>query len=309
MSQTAAITLVGSTSPLGVSLVPFLTAAGYKVNAVYRNAALLPADWWENKAIEPVEYDLSSPGATLPAADAVIWLAHLDAGRYNEREVDMNLAAFEHFLSQISSLTEKMIFVSSGGSVYGNSSVLPIPEDHPREPLSTYGQAKKALEDRLMRHGRESGIATAILRPGNIYGFERPDRKTKGVTAAFLRALTDDKPFTIIHRGQTVRDLIYVDDVSRAVICALRSEKRSIVWNVGTGTGTSTSDVLELILELTGRKMPALIDKENFSSDVLNSILDVSSIAQCAGWRAEIPLSDGMRMTVEHWRHLLGQDR
>ncbi|HLA94282.1 MAG TPA: NAD-dependent epimerase/dehydratase family protein [Pyrinomonadaceae bacterium] len=297
------ISVIGATSPLGVSLIPALVSAGYDVNASFRERSRIPDDWNAEPAISYHEIDLTSDfEVTEFATETVVWLAHIDAGRYNERETEVNVNAFDRFLSLIDTdITKQVIFVSSGGSVYGEAESLSIREDQERRPLSTYGKTKRELEDRLMEFRRASGIRTAILRPGNIYGFERPDRKTKGVTAGFLRTIINGSPFTIIHGGKTVRDFVYVDDVCRAIILAVKNDSTNIVWNVGTGRGTSTLEVLNLILQQTGAKMPELIERENFSSDVLTNILDVERIRREANWSAEISLDEGMRRTLRYW--------
>src|SRR5205814_288267 len=93
------------------------------------------------------------------ARETVIWLAHLEQGRFNERETEVNLKPFENFLEQAqNSPVEKFIFVSSGGSVYGEPQFLPITEEHPRNPLSSYGKAKRAMEDKLLEFARNTNL-------------------------------------------------------------------------------------------------------------------------------------------------------
>ena len=239
------VSVIGATSPLGISLVDALKDAGCTVVASFRDMNLVPANWDDDPHILLHNLDLLyEPDAAAFGCETVVWLAHIDAGRNNEKEIEDNRRAFERFLSGLTrSTTSKIVFVSSGGSVYGHPQILPIPEGHTRVPLSTYGKTKRELEDRLIAFGRGSGLQTAILRPGNIYGFERPDRKSKGVIGAFLRSLADGSPFTLIHGGRTVRDFIHVDDVCTGVLAAIRSESGDIVWNVATGIGTSTVDV------------------------------------------------------------------
>ena len=117
------------------------------------------------------------------------------------------------------------------------------------------------MEDEVRAFGERTGTSTAILRPGNIYGFECPDRKCKGVTAAFLNTVDHGLPFTLIHQGRTVRDLMHVDDVTRAI--KLASEfAGSVEWNVGTGVGTSTIDWIESLRKELDAEMPELVERE-----------------------------------------------
>ena len=180
------ICIIGATSSLGINLVSLLVENGYQVFAAFRNEARVPDAWRENPSIVLQKLDLTVQNDFAAFCRAtVVWLAHLEQGRFNERETEVNLAPFENFLDQTeNSPTEKFVFISSGGSVYGEPLSLPITETHPRRPLSSYGKAKRALEDKLFEFTRNSNLKTAIIRPGNIYGFENPHRESKGIVAA-----------------------------------------------------------------------------------------------------------------------------
>jgi UDP-glucose 4-epimerase len=293
------ISVIGATSSLGINLVSLLVENGYKVFAAFRHEARVPDAWRENPLIVLQKMDLTAQNDfTAFCRTTVVWLAHLEQGRFNERETEVNLAPFENFLNQTqNSPTEKFVFISSGGSVYGEPLSLPITETHPRNPLSSYGKAKRALEDKLFEFARNSNLKTAIIRPGNIYGFENPHRESKGIVAAFLKAIHDKTPFTLIHKGQTVRDFIHVLDVSRAVLTAVESPQKEIVWNVATA-----ARVLEMILEKSGFEKPEINDIENFSSDVLANILSTEKIMSESNWSPQISLEEGISRDVENWR-------
>jgi UDP-glucose 4-epimerase len=298
------ISVIGATSSLGINLVSLLVENGYKVFATYRDAARVPGAWRENPSIVPQKLDLTEQtDFTDFCRPTVVWLAHLEQGRFNEREREVNLAPFENFLAAtLNSPTEKFVFISSGGSVYGEPSGLPITEMHPRNPLSSYGKAKRAMEDALLEFAQTSNLKTAIIRPGNIYGFENPRRESKGIVAAFLKAIHTKTPFTLIHKGQTVRDFIHVRDVSRAVLTAIESPQKKIVWNAATGKGTTAARVLEMILEKSGFEKPEIHEIENFSSDVLANILSIERITSESVWTPNISLEEGIARDVENWR-------
>lgn len=295
------VCVIGATSPLGVTLVPALTRAGYSVAASFRNESLIPGEWLADGPIRPFHLDLKSD-EPLPhfECDAIVWLAHLDAGRFNEAEAETNLRAFDRVLSRVEG-SDKFVFISSGGSVYGHAKSLPIGEEHERRPLSSYGIAKKVLEDRLIAFGSETDLSIAVLRPGNIYGFERPDRRTKGVTGAFLNAIAHNLEFTLVHGGRTVRDMIHVDDVCDAVELSIESARKNVIWNVGTGRGVTVGEILGLIMKRTGAAMPDLIECENFVSDVSKNVLSVEKIYSETGWSARIDLENGMLQTLSNW--------
>lgn len=298
------ISVIGATSSLGINLVSLLAECGDKVFAAYRNESRLPEVWRENPLIIPQKLDLTAPTDFADfCRETVVWLVHLDQGRFNKRETEVNLAPFENFLANTpNSATEKFVLVSSGGSVYGEPQFLPITENHPRRPLSSYGKAKNAMEDKLLEFSTKTNLKTAIIRPGNIYGFENPHRRSKGIIAAFLNAIQTKTPFTLIHKGQTVRDFVHVADVSRAILAAIESPQKEIVWNVATEKGTTAAEVLEMVLEKSGFEKPEINNIENFSSDVGANILSIERITNESDWTPQISLEEGISRTIENWR-------
>ncbi|MBS1795766.1 MAG: NAD-dependent epimerase/dehydratase family protein [Acidobacteria bacterium] len=299
------IGIIGATSALGLELVARLTAGGDRVFAGYRHEARIPEAWRDDSRIALRKIELAGEDVDFEALlkPSVVWLAHLDQGRFNARETEVNLKPFRRFLAQTAnSPVEKFVFVSSGGSVYGEPAALPITEDHPRAPLSSYGRAKRAMEDALFEFSRTSAVKTAIIRPGNIYGFEDPARESKGIIGAYLDAIRAGRTFTLIHGGRTVRDFVHVRDVARAIRAAVESEQKEIVWNVATGRGTTAAAVLQSIIDQSGFAAPAVENVENFASDVGENVLSIDRIAAESGWRPEIPLADGIREVVERWR-------
>jgi len=298
------ISVIGATSPLGVHLVSKLVNEGLSVMASFRSLDRVPDKWTDIHLITPINLDLKEPHDSVAfKSDVIVWLAHLDAGRDNAFEIDTNLRAFDNCLKNIDrSLTKKIVFVSSGGSVYGPQDSIPIKEDQERRPISSYGKAKLALENRLLEFAGSIEVDVAILRPGNIYGFESPDRFSKGVVGAFLRSLDNGSRFTLIHGGNTVRDFIHVDDVCDAIFSAVNCPRGRIVWNVSTGIGHRISEVLDMIQQITGGRMPELNSIENYASDVLISVLSPELIRSESGWSAKIDLGTGIAATVKNWQ-------
>jgi UDP-glucose 4-epimerase len=301
------ISVIGATSPLGVHLVSKLVGEGFNVTASFRLSDRIPNEWHQVSLISPVCLDLTdAQDSAAFKSDIIVWLAHLNASRDNIFEVDVNLTAFENFLRNVdSSLSKKIIFISSGGSIYGPQNSIPIAEDQERRPISSYGKAKLALENRLLDFGRTNGIKIAILRPGNIYGFESPFRFSKGVVGAFLRSLDNKSSFTLIHGGNTVRDFVYVDDVCEAILLSIQKSEEQIIWNVSTGVGHTINDVLDKILRHTGEPMPKLVQLDNFDSDVLINVLSSERIKRESSWIAKTDLETGVFKTVKKWQTAL----
>lgn len=296
--------VIGGTSPLGIDLTRHLINEGGRVRMSCRSKGRVPLYLRECPSVEIGRLDLD-PGTDFTPflSGTVVWLAHLDQGRSNELEVETNIAVFERFLSQATRAdVSKIIFVSSGGSVYGEPETLPIREDHPLRPLSSYGKAKAAMERLLIEMTGRSALPTAILRPGNIYGFSDPNRDIKGIVAAFIDALAGEKPFTLIHEGRTVRDFIHVDDVVSAISAAAESREKNVVWNVATGSGNPTIDIIEMISRAAERQARELIRVDNFETDVEQSVLSIARIKSRSDWSPRISLDAGIARTVAESR-------
>ena len=301
------ISVIGATSPLGVHLVSRLVGEGYAVTASFRSPDRLPKEWLQTSFITPAALDLrEDKDSAAFKNDLIVWLAHLDAGRDNALEVEANLDALENFLKKVEpSPSKKIVFISSGGSIYGPQNVIPTEEDQERRPISSYGKAKLALENRLLEFTRSTGVGIAILRPGNIYGFESPSRFSKGVVGAFLRSLDKKIPFTLIHGGNTVRDFVYVDDVCDAILLSIPHSVKEVIWNVSTGEGHTINDVLNKILQHSGGRMPEVAHIENYNSDVLASLPSPERIKREIGWIAKTDLDTGISTTVKNWQAAL----
>jgi UDP-glucose 4-epimerase len=294
------ISIIGGTSPLGIDLAIHLAGLGRRVIASFRDPSRIPSQF--DSRIDTAQLDLTENADFAPFLSkgvSVVWLAHLNQGRFNAQEAGTNTAAFERFLNAAAgSNIEQIVFISSGGSVYGEPRELPVTEDHPLAPLSSYGRAKAAMERLLAERMSSERVRTAILRPGNIYGFSDPNRDHKGIVAAFLKSITSSAPFTLIHDGRTVRDFIHVGDVVRAIAVAIDSPRENVVWNVATGTGSATGEVIARVREIIGLAMPEVHHISNFTSDVEQNILSIGRITEQSDWRPSTSLDEGLERTV-----------
>lgn len=303
MSSARIIGIVGATSPLGVHLVDFLVEQGYEVRAGYRLHEHVPMAWWSNSSIICVKADLEDQEnmkSAFEVCPVVVWLAHRQQGRNNKREIRLNTIPLDWFCRQIPQLgLQKLVFVSSGGSVYGQPIIVPVPEGHPRNPLSSYGRAKKRMEDILHLHAGQTGVAAAVLRPGNIYGPEYLSQRAKGVIGAFFRSIRNQRPFTLIGGGTVIRDFVHVHDVTRAIVCAIELEQKNIVWNIGWGTGYSVSYILELISTAMVCTKPVVIHRPAFTTDVTTSVLSTHRIIKESGWTPQINIRQGIERLAD----------
>lgn len=201
---------------------------------------------------------------------------------------------FLHRLSRINP-SAKVIFLSSGGTVYGSTGNLgPINEDHPRRPISPYGLGKVMQEEILQYFSRTTSLGYNILRVANPVGVYGKSLQQGLVTVA-LRAAALGEPINLFGDGTNVRDIFDADDAADAVAMALFSpELRSNIWNIGSGVGTSNREVLALIESVTGKPLKCNVLPAR-TGDVRGIVLDCRRVAAELGWRPTRPL----RSTIE----------
>jgi len=187
---------------------------------------------------------------------------------------------------------ETFLFISSGGTVYGIPKRLPVREDHPTDPISSYGITKLSIEKYVHLYGLDSIARAVSLRVANPYGQEQLMGTPVGALANFtLRALMDEK-IHIWGNGSIVRDYIDVSDLANAVLAAVAIP--SGAYNIGSGQGHSLNDLIEIVAKFKGRALDVTYESSR-SIDVPNIVLDTSKFAAAANWSAEISLIEGAK--------------
>lgn len=195
----------------------------------------------------------------------------------------------------------KIVFVSSGGTVYGVPALLPVKESHPTEPISSYGIHKLMVEKYLALARRLHGLEYSIVRPANLYGPRQRLDIAQGAVAVFLDRALRDEPIEIWGDGSVVRDYVYVEDAVDAMLRAARCEGEPRIFNVGSGIGVSLNQLVEEIGKLLGRRLRVQRGAARLV-DVPVNVLDCSLALRHLGWRATTALAEGLRRTCEWLR-------
>ncbi len=195
----------------------------------------------------------------------------------------------------------RIVYVSSGGVVYGEPEEIPTPEVAPKLPLSPYGVTKLSGEYYLYYYQAVHGLEYVVLRYANVFGPRQDPHGEAGVVAIFCECLQSGEELTIFGDGEQTRDYVYVKDVVSANLLASEMVLSpapnidAVAFNVGTGAGTSVNrlaDVLESIAEVR----PGRVYREARAGELRHSTLDVSRFAE-RGWAARHTLEDGLRET------------
>lgn len=199
-----------------------------------------------------------------------------------------------------SNAVKKIIFASSGGTIYGVPQQIPISEDHPTNPICSYGISKLIIEKYLYLYYKLYGLDYVILRISNAYGERQDPRSAQGAIAVFLGNIIKGQPIQIWGDGSVVRDYIHVHDIADACVNAIETrENKHHVFNIGSGKGLSLNQIIAYLKEEVKDRFD--VDyQEGRKIDVPVNILDIRLARNILGWEPAIPFEKGLRSTLEY---------
>ena len=198
--------------------------------------------------------------------------------------------------------TRKVVFASSGGTIYGqvDPADLPVRESHPQRPLSPYGVAKKAATDYLTVYREIHEVEFTALALANVYGPRQDPHGEAGVVAIFAGRLLSGQPCTIFGDGEQTRDFVFVDDVVDAFVRAA-DKGGGLVLNVGTGVETSVNELYDTMAAAAGVAEPATYQPPR-PGELQRSALDPGRAGIHIGWRPWTTLAEGSRAVLDWFR-------
>lgn len=252
--------------------------------------------------------DVADPKAVEVALEGVEVVYHLacstvpgtSAADPTQDVVDNVLGSVRLFEAAAQRGVEKIVYPSSGGTVYGHARKLPIDESHPTEPISVHGATKLATERYLAALSRQRGYRATILRFANPYGPGQWRRRSQGIIGALLRASATSEVVTLWGDGSVIRDYFALEDGVEA-LAAARLLGDGAVINVGSGKGRSIRDLVAIIEGVIGQPVPVRWEPER-GFDVAANVLDPERARQLLGWRPRVSLEDGVRRMWEAYR-------
>jgi UDP-glucose 4-epimerase len=195
----------------------------------------------------------------------------------------------------------RVVYASTGGAAYGDTDVLPTPEDHPLRPASPYGVSKTAAERYVDCWAGLTGGCALTLRLANVYGPRQDPAGEAGVVAIFTSRLLAGDPCVVNGDGEQTRDYVYVGDVAEAVARAVASGEVSGVVNIATGRETTVNDLyrrLARAIEVTRAPEhgPARPGEQR------RSVLDATRAKAMLQWTATTSLDEGLMKTIIWFR-------
>jgi UDP-glucose 4-epimerase len=244
------------------------------------------------KSLEDIDYVFHLVSSTLPAGS-------------NENPVydaESNLiSSLRLFRECCDRKVKKVIFLSSGGTVYGIPDSIPITEDHPTKPICSYGIIKKTIEDYLYLFHQLHNLDYNVFRLSNPYGERQNPYAAQGAIAVFLNKVLKDEEIVIWGDGEVVRDYIYIKDAAKALATSVTADSQSKLFNLSAGIGYSLNQIIDVIRKVTGKQNIKIRYQEKRSFDVPVSVLDNSLITRELGWKPETSLNSGIEATYKYF--------
>jgi len=311
-SQVRRVMVMGGLGFLGSHICRALVARGYTVRTFDKFYALrtLVADI--ESELQIMEGDMSRTEDVLAAigdAQMIINLIHTTVPGSSMRDpgydVTSNVAATAKWLARLGETeVQRLFYVSSGGTVYGNPQTAPITEEHPTEPLSSYGITKLSIEKYLALYANSCGVEYRILRPANIYGEGQRLNIGQGVIGVMVDRALRGEPLAVWGTGKRLRDYLHVDDLVSAVMVLMDYQGAEHIFNISSETGRSVRDIIRALQLYGGLEVEVkYIPDRGF--DVGDNVLSSARLRAETGWVPKVDFEVGIRRTVEWQRRQL----
>ena len=300
MSTRAIVT--GGAGFIGSHVVDALLADGYSVTViddlssgdagrVASDAELVELDIVDLPALEVVVAKVQPRAIFHLAAQASVIASVEDPGR----DCEVNVKGTLNVVEAARGCGAPVVFTSTGGALYGDEAPMPTGEDRIPAPLSPYGASKWAAEAYVKTWSLSSGLPHAVCRLGNVYGPRQSPHGEAGVVAIFAHHLYIGRAPKLYGHGKPTRDYVYVGDVVSALLSA---SGRSGIYNIATGVETDVASIWSELSSAAGKRIePELADLR--PGELTHSCLDISLAERELGWRPEVPIAQGLRLTYD----------
>lgn len=259
--------------------------------------------------LESVDYVLGDFGnreEIAEALDGVDLVYHLVGGTLpgssNEdpaADVAMNVLGGISLLEEcVARGIRKVVYVSSGGTVYGVPQTLPVHEEHPTNPISSYGVTRLCMEKYLELFHHLHGLDYVIVRPSNAFGPRQNPEAVQGVISVFAARILEGRGLTIWGDGSVIRDYVFVQDLVEGIWAASVTPAKHRVFNLGSGRGVALNELVAVLDSQLGRRT-AVEYTASRVFDVPAIYLDVTRAREELAWEPRTSLEDGIAATQE----------
>ncbi|PKM03321.1 MAG: NAD-dependent epimerase [Gammaproteobacteria bacterium HGW-Gammaproteobacteria-6] len=303
------VLIIGGNGFIGSHLALALRARSHMVRVLNHGPPRIDVDW------NGVEYrvgEYADPKVLAPALNDVDVVCHLasstvpaTANKDPVADIEQNLVSSVTLCEQMMRAgVRRIVFFSSGGTVYGDPEMIPVDENHPLRPISSYGVVKVAIENYLLMYAHLDRLEPLILRPSNPFGPRQALAGAQGVIGRFLGACLGNEVVPLVGDGSVVRDFIYIDDLIELTVRGIESGATG-VYNAGSGIGHSLRDVVAIIQRVTDGRL-RWVPAPARPFDVQKIVLDVSAVTARLQWRPLVGIEQGIAAT---WQSLVLTDQ
>lgn len=222
-------------------------------------------------------------------------------------DVQSNVVATLQLLNaMVANNVFKLVFISSGGTVYGTPKYLPVDEVHPTEPLVSYGVTKLMIEKYLQIYQKQHGIRSVVLRVANPYGERQRIETAQGAVGVFLYRALSGLSLDIWGDGSVTRDYIHVSDVAEAFVLALKYKGDKHCFNISSGVGIRLNELVAILENTLGKTIDVrYLPRRVF--DVPTNVLTNKLAFEELGWTPSISMKDGLLRTADWMRQELSR--
>ena len=299
------VLIFGGGGFIGSTIADRLLSEGHALRIFERPRVLPYRRFGLHETVEWICGDFSSAhdvADALSGVDAVLHLVSttLPKGSNDDTVYDVQsnvVATLQMLDAMVRAKVSRIVFISSGGTVYGTPRYLPIDEAHPTDPMVSYGITKLMIEKYLNLYQQLHGIQPVILRVANPYGERQRVETAQGAIGVFLHRALSGVPIEIWGDGSVTRDYIHVQDVADAFVRALFYQGRFTCFNISSGAGVSLNELVGLLREVLGKSVD--VDyKVGRAFDVKLNVLSNALACNELGWAPKIALRAGLERTA-----------
>lgn len=307
--------VVGGNGFIGKNLVEKFVATGYSVTVYDISIQNAKDVIGIEESVTYIEGDINNTPyliAALDEADTVIWLTHTSVpatSTFNiEEDLLSNIPPLVRFAQYLvrNSVTKCFIYISSGGTIYGNPSNFSlIREESETSPVSAYGLTKLVAEEYLSFLFQRSSIRSFILRPSNVYGKYQNLSRPQGIIGFIFKSILTNNPINIYGDGSAVRDYLYVSDLVESICLCIESSKTfqyPLILNIGSGKPFTINELLATIAEISGHSIK-IVKMPERGFDCKYNVLAVEKALNTINWIPRTYLEKGLK-EVWNWMQI-----
>jgi UDP-glucose 4-epimerase len=290
---------------IGSTIADRFLKEGYQLRIFERPRVEPYRKFADNEAVEWMTGDILSNhdlNAAIEGMDVILHLVSTTLPKNSNDDpiydVQSNVVGSLQMLNaMVANNVQKIIFISSGGTVYGTPHYLPIDEQHPTNPLVSYGITKLTIEKYLQMFESLHGIKAITLRVANPYGERQRIETAQGAVGVFLHRALKEMPIEIWGDGSVTRDYIHISDVAEAFLKAINYTGTKRIFNISSGLGISLNELIGLLENVLGKSIVRhYLPARPF--DVPVSVLSNALAKEHLQWSPVTSMSNGISRTA-----------